>query len=101
MDRAFVVAPQAVADIEQAIHWYESKRPGLGNLFLISIESTLVRVRWYPHMHEAACGAARRAVLHRFPHAVYYRVKPDVIELIAVFHCRTSPYEIAQRVSTP
>ena len=39
-----VVRPAAAADIEDAYHWYDSQRPGLGEEFLAALRLTRDRV---------------------------------------------------------
>jgi plasmid stabilization system protein ParE len=51
-----------------------------------------------PEMHRVIRGDVRRALVPRYPYAVLYRVKPDRVEVIAIFHGRRDPAEWQRRV---
>jgi plasmid stabilization system protein ParE len=68
-----VVRAAAAADIEDAHAWYERARRDNPVL--------------YPVVHRDA----RRALLPRFPYALFYRPEPDRILVIACFHAKRDP----------
>jgi plasmid stabilization system protein ParE len=41
----------------------------------------------YPHVH----GETRRALVHRFPYAIYFRAMSDEVVVLAVMHGRRLP----------
>ena len=82
----------AELDIDEAFAWYELRGEGLGDAFL--------RARWkpasggssrHPESHVVAHGRVRRARLHRFPYGVYYTIREDFIDILAVYHGRRRP----------
>lgn len=83
---------EAAADLAQAWSWYEAQRPGLGDAFRRSVEMSSRIVRDLPDAFPVVERDVRRALVHRFPHAVYYRgIRPDEIEILACLHNRRSP----------
>ena len=84
------ITPAAEADLTEVIAWYESKRPDLSFDFLLSLDATLDHIARHPESYAMVAPAVRRALLRRFPHAVYYRLKAT-IEVIAIVHTHRSP----------
>jgi plasmid stabilization system protein ParE len=84
-------------DIEQAVSWYDSQRPGLGDAFLAALDEVFEHLRRHPEIYQAVDGPVRRAVLHTFPYAVFYRILPDRLEVVAILHCQTHPRRLAAR----
>jgi toxin ParE2 len=51
----------AEIELDQAMHWFESQAPGLGNAFLIEVVSAADRIARFPeawHPLDEACAAA-------------------------------------------
>lgn len=67
-----VVAPEAEQDIAEAYGWYEGQRVGLGEEFLGCVDACIEASRRSPEMHAKARGSYRRALVRRFPYAVFY-----------------------------
>jgi plasmid stabilization system protein ParE len=88
MDRRFIVRPLAEADLEDAARWYDHERPGLAERFLSDVDRTLNRVREWPFQFPTVSGEVRRALLHTFPYAVYFRASEDLVVVLAVLHLR-------------
>ena len=85
------VRHEAEKDISTAYVWYEKQRPGLGDDFLLCIEAVLDAIRTNPHQYAIVHKQVRRALLRRFPHAVFYFDNGTDISVIAVFHCSRNP----------
>lgn len=49
--KPILVRPAAAADIEEAFHWYEGQRPGLGDGFRSELKATLDRVAANPQLY--------------------------------------------------
>lgn len=87
----FVVRPAAAADIDEAFLWYEGQRPGLGNEFLTAAQRVIDVVAEQPRRFPIIRRNTRRALLRRFPYAIYYRIYDDVIVIVACMHGRRDP----------
>ncbi|HVH66367.1 MAG TPA: type II toxin-antitoxin system RelE/ParE family toxin [Gemmatimonadales bacterium] len=83
--------PEAQADLVEAFGWYEGQRPGLGGEFLAEVALILVRIEDGPLQFPVVQGETRRAIVHRFPYAVFFIVDPDVTAVTAVMHGRRDP----------
>lgn len=69
-----LVRPAAAAEIEAAADWYEGKRRGLGRDFLQAVDQALDSIRSRPDAYPVVHRGTRRALLRRFPYAVYFRI---------------------------
>ena len=86
-----VVRPAAAADIDEAFLWYEGQRPGLGHEFLAAAQRLIDAVAQYPLRYPVIRRNTRRALLQRFPYAVYFRVYGEVAVVVACMHGRRNP----------
>ena len=95
--RPHLFRPAAAADIERAYVWYERERPGLGEEFLAevftSVQAVLARPEVFPILHRQT----RRALVRRFPYALFFRMMGERIVFVACFHVRRSPSVWKQR----
>ncbi len=85
------VRGRAEFDLDEAYAWYEARAEGVGEAFLRSVEACLARIERHPEAHVVAHGRVRRARLHRFPYGVYYTIRKDFIDVLAVYHGRRRP----------
>ena len=87
-----IVRPAAAADIEDAYHWYELQRPGLGEEFLAALSLTRDRVLEQPEAFPILDRNTRRALIpRRFPYGLFYRVYGDTIVIVACMHAKRDP----------
>lgn len=77
---------EAAEDVESARDWCDEQRAGLGDDFVASLEGTLELIIQFPNGFPEIAAGHRRALLHRFPYAIYYRLVPDVIDVVACMH---------------
>jgi len=98
MSRRFIVRPLAEADIEDAARWYDDERAGLVDRFLVDVNRTFVRIRERPLQFPAVSGEVRRALLHTFPYAVYFRASDETVIVLAVLHLGRNPQVWRARV---
>ena len=91
MTPSLVFRPQAEAELLEARGWYEPQRAGLGQTFTETVDQALASIVADPLAHPRVHGETRRALLRRFPYAVYFRVMTDEIVVLAVMHGRRRP----------
>ncbi len=89
--------PEAGAELEAAAVWYDECQPGLGDDFLNEFERTLRRIVGEPTRWRAVRGDNRKLNFGRFPYAIIYSVKAEVIFLKAVMHRHRRPFYWVQR----
>jgi len=76
--------PEAEAEVLESQHWYEGRRRGLGAEFEEGVAETVSRVAENPLAFQKVHGETRRAVLRRFPYAIYFRLTGDQVVVLAV-----------------
>lgn len=86
-----LVRPAAAADIEEAFLWYEGQRAGLGNEFLAAVQSALDDLIAHPTRYPVMHRDTRRALVHRFPYGIFYRVYGEAVVVVACMHGRRDP----------
>ena len=69
--RALIRHPLLRLDLQEAYDWYESRRSGLGEEFLTSVDACVAGIRRRPEMYAVVHAGFRRAMLRRFPYAVF------------------------------
>lgn len=96
MTRAAFFRPQAEAEALEARRWYEARSVGLGDAFAAEVDAAVARIIEHPFAFPRVRGETRRAVLTRFPYALYFRITDDSIVVLAV-HGRQDPLRWHQR----
>ena len=79
-----VFRPEAEDEVLATRAWYEAKRAGLGREFAEAVDRIVDRIVEAPVAYQRAHRDTRRAVLSRFPYAVYYRLAGEDIVVLAV-----------------
>jgi len=98
MARRFIVRPLAEADLDDAARWYQDERASLTERFLRDVDRTFVRIRERPLQFPAVINDVRRALLHTFPYAVYFRASEEDVVVLAVLHLRRNPRVWRRRI---
>lgn len=78
-------------DLAGAFDWYELQRPRLGEDFLAAVQATSRAIEQYPELFAAVHGEVRRAVISRFPFAVFYTIEARRIVVLRVLHTARNP----------
>jgi len=92
------IRDEARTDLASATGWYRSQRPGLELEFLARVEARLSVVVSNPEMFPVVYRDVRRTFVERFPYRIYYRVRHDLVEVVAVYHGRRDPSTWQPRV---
>ncbi len=95
-----LVRDAAEADIREAVRWYDERAPGLGSEFLRAVDVALAEITRMPERYPLVRGEARRALLRRFPYALYFVTPPDLIGVIACLHARRDPRGWQERIGS-
>jgi plasmid stabilization system protein ParE len=89
--REVVFRPEAETEVLDVQQWYASRRDGLGEEFGNAVDAAVGRIAEnslaFPRVH----GETRRAVLTRFPYAVYFRIASDRLVVVLAVHGRQDP----------
>jgi len=93
------IEPAALSDIEQASDWYESQRPGLGTEFILQLDRLLEQAGSNPEAYVKVYREFRRALLRRFPYAVYFILRNGTLRVQAVLHQHRSEAFVSSRLA--
>jgi plasmid stabilization system protein ParE len=90
------LAPEVVAELFDAVVWYESREQGLGARFLDEVERVLpslaARPRSFPRLLDTTADIdVRRALLPRYPFALVFVELAAEVRVLAVAHARRRP----------
>ena len=88
-----VAEPRVDLDVAAAYQWYENEEPGLGLAFLDQLLATYDRIATGPLQYQDLRSGIRRALLRRFPYAVYFAVEGDFVVVLAILHVSRDPAE--------
>lgn len=83
--------PKAAEEVEAARRWYAERSPMAATVFFSELDLAIKRVRESPLRWPRYGKSAHRYVLPRFPFSVIYRVKKEVVEVVAIAHHRRKP----------
>ncbi len=87
----FSFHPEAEAELNQAIDYYEEIDPGLGWDFAVEVNSTVQRTIAFPNAWPVIEGEIRRSLVRRFPYGVLYSEENGQIYIVAVMHLHRHP----------
>lgn len=99
MAAELITAPEAEQDIADAYAWYEARRTGLGEEFLSCLDACVQTICRTPKMHAIIHENHRRALLRRFPYAVFYDYDGSTVIVYGVFHTSRDPDKWRERLS--
>lgn len=91
MAKRLTLSPRSKREIGEAYEWYQEQVAGLGEEFLSALDSQLVLIKSSPGLYVEVLPGIRRALLGRFPYAVFYTQRAEVIAVLAVVHTSRSP----------
>lgn len=84
------VRPRALSEIRQILQ--DHARFGHEHSFLTELELAFEKLRTMPRQFPAVAGPIHRALLRRYPYAVFFRIRTEpVVVVLAVLHQRRDP----------
>ncbi|MGQ0814644.1 MAG: type II toxin-antitoxin system RelE/ParE family toxin [Gemmatimonadota bacterium] len=86
-----VVRRLASLDIKTAALWYEERIQGLGVKFVAEIDACLETILVNPELYPVVHRDIRRALVRRFPFAVFYVFRDETVIVTACMHTRRAP----------
>ncbi len=98
MSLKIVITAPARVEIDQAIKYYEERRPSAGVKFWIELKNLSKRLKTFPEIYsQFGKRGIRKAPMHNYPHAVYYRIAGDELRILGVVHGAMDPKTIKAR----
>ncbi len=92
------ITRSAEEDLVLGVAFYEAQQQSLGTYFLDSLYADIDSLILYAGIHAKPMGRFHRALSKRFPFAIYYEVKNDIIFVVAILDCRQNPGAITDRL---
>ena len=80
----------AVRDMQQGRDFYDIQQTGVGDYFSESVLGDLGALRLHAGIHHKLHGYYR-SLCQRFPYAIYYQIRSDVVQVVAVLDMRREP----------
>ena len=96
--KPILVRPEAAEELAEAVAWYESREPGVGDSLLNDYLAVLDRLRLDPERPRLVWRSFRKVNLRRFPYAVIYRVSDEAVMVEAVAHLARRPFYWRRRI---
>jgi toxin ParE1/3/4 len=93
-----IIRPEAEHDISEAYSWYNDRFDGLGTDFLNCINEAFNSILCKPKSYSTVYKEVRRALIQRFPYAVYYIHEETNVVVLAVFHFKRNPKILRKRI---
>jgi len=81
----------ALEEMKSAVAWYLDRSEPAATNFVAAVDQALELVLQSPNRWPRGPHATGKFVLQRFPFALIYREKEDVIQLVAVAHGHRRP----------
>jgi plasmid stabilization system protein ParE len=81
----------AQIELDEAVAYYESQVPDLGEAFLDEFISGTSRIQAFPESWNPFSKDTRRCLLRRFPYGLVYSIEHSEIVIIAVAHLHREP----------
>ena len=91
MPRRVEVRERVHAETLSAALWYGDRFAGGGDAFIEALDAALDDLALYPESHTRVRGNVRRTHLRRFPYLVFFRVRPEVVEVLLLIHAARNP----------
>lgn len=85
-------------ELEEAVRYYETRKPDLGLEFRDEAKATLARVVAHPQAWQILEREIRRCQMARFPYGLIYEPSASEIVVIAVAHLHREPGYWERRV---
>ena len=83
--------PEAEAEFSEAVAFYATAEPSLGEEFSLEVFAAMRSILSYPNAWPVLEGNVRRCLVNRFPYGILYSVEPDRIYVLAMMHLHRSP----------
>ena len=95
---AVIFTPAARVELIDAQDWYEGESKGLGRRFRQAIDAVVQRMSANHRQFPVVFKNVRRAIVHRFPYALFFVVEDQTLLVIACFHGSRDPMRWQERI---
>jgi plasmid stabilization system protein ParE len=78
------LTPEAELDVDEAHLWYHRQAPNRATDFLAAVKACLATIQRHPQAFMLVDRTMRRALVRRFPYAIFYEIWPRQIVVYGV-----------------
>ena len=93
--------PEAIAELDDAVDYYNGCRLDLGWEFAGAVDATIQSILAYPNGWTALSRYTRRCLVNRFPYSVVYQVQEEGVLIVAVMQLNREPGYWRGRTAEP
>jgi hypothetical protein len=86
-------------DLIEGYYFYEQREEGIGRHFLDNLYSDIEALELTGGNHRKVYRDFHRALSKKFPFAIYYTVKNEMVSVRAVVDCRRSPSWVTEHLN--
>jgi plasmid stabilization system protein ParE len=97
--RRAVFHPEAAAEFDEAMAYYEHEAPAVVDAFESEVMRTVVFVEQFPEAAPIDRGNVRCKLITRFKYELYYAVEPDRLRVLALCHEKRRPGYWVERLA--
>ena len=83
--------PLAELELNDAADYYRTESQSLSRAFVSEVQRCCELIVEHPESGHIVAGSIRRRLVRRFPYAVLYSVRPDVIRVLAIMNMKRRP----------
>lgn len=88
---SLIIKPLAELDATKAVNWYNNKKAGLGEEFLLVLDAVIHAIERNPKQYQIVYKNIRRVFIQRFPYGIFFVVEENVIYVLAIQHTSRNP----------
>jgi plasmid stabilization system protein ParE len=85
------LTPEAELDLDDGHLWYHRQAPRVAATFLAAVHASIASIQRDPEAYALVDPTMRRALVRRFPYAIFYEVGATEIVVYAIFHGARDP----------
>lgn len=93
-----IIAPEVQQDLDEAYNWYEDRKYGLGEEFINCVDAAIQNIYRTPDLYAEIYKAYRRALVRRFPYAIFYEYIDYKAIIYSIFHTSQNPQKWKNRL---
>ncbi|MBN1768072.1 MAG: type II toxin-antitoxin system RelE/ParE family toxin [Prolixibacteraceae bacterium] len=86
-----IIKTFAELDAIDAANWYNDKREGLGEEFVLALDAKINAIQRNPTHFQVVYRNIRRALTERFPYGIFFIVEDEIIYVLAIQHTSRNP----------
>jgi plasmid stabilization system protein ParE len=79
-----IIKPLAELDATEAAKWYNDKRDGLGDEFLLALDAKINNLQRNPYSFQLIYKNIRRTLTERFPYGIFFIIENETIYILAI-----------------